>query len=162
MSWRTVRWTALAAVAVLLLLWSVWSGGIRLAAAPGPARTPGTPGIPGTPGPTPVVSNGSLVMPLPTDHLRRIRLLPKAPDADAEHLHWSLRATHDHGRRLALQITLSCGKRITGASVTETPNRLTVTVYGPPPGRYCALSLVIVFRSVRLPHPLGARTLVHG
>ena len=89
--------------------------------------------------------------------------MSRPPDDDAQRLTWHLFGKYDGGRRLALAVTLGCGGPIAGASAVETPRQVTLTVYGPPrPRGACIAQRITVFRSVRLPHPLGDRSLRHG
>lgn len=154
---RSLRWAVPTTALAALLAWGVASGGIGLGAPPAPPTPAG-------PSPTGIIaSGGPLVIPLPTDHLRSIRLVSRPPDDDAQRLTWHLFGRYDGGRRLALIVTLGCGGPITGASVAETPRQITLTVYGSPrPRRACTAERITVFRSVRLPHPLGHRSLRHG
>jgi hypothetical protein len=154
---RSLRWAVPTTALAALLAWGVVSGGIGLGAPPAPP-TPAGPPSSGVIG-----SGGPLVLPLPTDHLRTIGLVSRPPDDDAQRLTWHLFGKFDGGRRLALIVTLGCGGPITGASVAETPRQVTLTVYGPPrPRGACTAQRITVFRSVRLPDPLGQRVLRHG
>lgn len=111
---RSLRWAVPTIALVVLLAWGVLGGGIRLGAAPAPAG-------PSPAGPFPTgevtVGGGPLVVPLPTDHLRRIRLLPAAPH-DARRLTWNLFGRQDGGRKLLLFVDVSC-TRIVGAIASE-------------------------------------------